>query len=97
MHRLRSFVVGQRKALINQTRGLLLAYGIEVAQGRAALQRRLLEILEDADSGLSGRFRAQLQPPQRLYEELQHLNERVAYYVTIRSAKWPRTTPKPKR
>ncbi len=77
IHRLRSWVVGQRTALINQTRGLLLEYGIEVAQGRAARQRRLPEILEDAGNGLSGRFRAEL---QRLYEELQHLNERVAHY-----------------
>jgi transposase len=77
IHRLRSLVVGQRTALINQTRGLLLEYGIEVAQGRPALQRRLPEILEDADNGLSERFRAEL---QGLYEELQHLNERVADY-----------------
>jgi transposase len=68
-------VVGQRTALINQTRGLLLAYGIEVAQGRAARQRRLPEILEDAGNGLSGRFRAEL---HRLYEELQHLNLKTA-------------------
>ena len=77
IHRMRSLAVGQRTALINQTRGLLLEYGIEVAQGRAALQRRLPEILEDAGNGLSGRFRAEL---QGLYEELQHLNARVAHY-----------------
>jgi transposase len=77
IHRMRSLVLGQRTALINQTRGLLLEYGIEVAQGRAALQRRLPEILEDAGNGLSGRFRAEL---QGLYEELQHLNARVAHY-----------------
>jgi len=79
IHRLRSLVVGQRTALINQTRGLLLEFGLEVAQGRAALQRRLPEILEDAENGLSERFRAEL---RRLYEELQHLNERVAHYDT---------------
>jgi transposase len=79
LHRMRSLVVGQRTALINQTRGLLLEFGIEVAQGRAALQRRLPEILEDAENGLSERFRGEL---QRLYEELQHLNERVAHYDT---------------
>ena len=77
IHRLRSLVVGQRTALINQTRGLLLEFGLEVAQGRAALQRRLPEILEDAENGLSERFRAEL---RRLYEELQHLNERVTHY-----------------
>ena len=76
IHRLRSLVVGQRPALINQARSLLLEYDIEVAQGRAALRRRLPEILEGADNGLSERLRAEL---QRLYEVLQHLNLRVAH------------------
>lgn len=77
IHRMRSLAVQQRTAQINQIRGLLLEYGIEVAQGRAALQRRLPEILEDADNGLSERFRAEL---HELAEELRHLNERVAHY-----------------
>jgi transposase len=41
------------------------------------MQRRLPEILEDADNGLSERFRAEL---HGLAEELRHLNERVAHY-----------------
>jgi transposase len=77
IHRMRSLVVGQRTALVNQTRGLLLEFGLEVAQGRAALQRRLPEIVEDAENGLSERFRGEL---HQLYEELQHLNERVTHY-----------------
>jgi transposase len=77
IHRMRSLAVERRTAQINQIRGLLLEYGIEVAQGRAALQRRLPEILEDADNGLSERFRAEL---SGLAEELRHLNERVAHY-----------------
>ncbi len=77
IHRMRSLAVQQRTAQINQIRGLLLEYGIEIAQGRAAIQRRLPEILEDADNGLSPRFRAEL---HGLAEELRHLNERVAHY-----------------
>jgi transposase len=77
MHRMRSLAVQQRTAQINQIRGLLLEYGLEVAQGRAAIQRRLPEILEDADNGLSERFRAEV---HELAEELRHLNERVAHY-----------------
>lgn len=77
IHRMRSLAVERRTAQINQIRGLLLEYGIEVAQGRAAIQRRLPEILEDADNGLSARFRAEL---SGLAEELRHLNERVAHY-----------------
>ena len=77
VHRMRSLAVDRRTAQINQIRGLLLEYGIEVAQGRPAMQRRLPEILEDADNGLSERFRAEL---HGLAEELRHLNERVAHY-----------------
>jgi transposase len=77
IHRIRSLAVERRTAQVNQIRGLLLEYGIEIAQGRAALQRRLPELLEDADNGLSGRFRAEL---AGLAEELRHLNERVAHY-----------------
>jgi len=56
---------------------LLLEYGIEIPQGRAAVGRGLAEILEDAANGLSDRFRAEL---RGLAEELRHLDERVAYY-----------------
>jgi transposase len=45
IHRMRSLVVDRRTAQINQIRGLLLEYGIKIAQGRPAVQRRLPEIL----------------------------------------------------
>ncbi len=77
IHRMRSLAVDRRTALINQIRGLLLEYGIEIAKGRPAMQRRLPEILEDADNGLSERFRAEL---HGLAEEFRHLNDRVAHY-----------------
>jgi transposase len=77
IHRMRSLAVERRTAQINQIRGLLLEYGIEIAQGRPAMQRHLPEILEDADNSLSERFRAEL---HGLAEELRHLNERVAHY-----------------
>jgi transposase len=77
IHRMRSLAVERRTAQINQIRGLLLEYGIEVAQGRAVIQRRLPDILEDADNGLTPRFRAEL---NELAEELRHLDRRVAHY-----------------
>ncbi|WP_295443481.1 IS110 family transposase [uncultured Thiodictyon sp.] len=77
IHRMRSLVVERRTAQVNQIRGLLLEYGIEIAQGRAAAMRRLPEILEDADNGLSARFRAEL---RELVEELRHLDTRVTHY-----------------
>jgi transposase len=74
---MRSLAVQQRTAQINQIRGLLLEYGIEIARGRAAVARRLPELLEDADNGLSARLRAEL---HGLAEELRHRDERVAHY-----------------
>ncbi len=76
---MRSLTVERRTAQVNQVRGLLLEYGIEIPQGRAALMRRLPEILEDAENGLSERFRAEL---NGLLEELRHLDEQVAHYDT---------------
>jgi transposase len=78
-HRMRSLTVERRTAQVNQVRGLLLEYGIDVPQGRAALMRRLPEILEDAANGLSERFRAEL---NTVLEELRHLDEQVAHYDT---------------
>lgn len=77
IHRMRSLVVARRTAQVNQIRGLLLEYGIEIPQGRAAVGRCLAEILEDADNGLSDRFRAEL---RELAEELRHLDTRVDHY-----------------
>lgn len=53
LHRLRQGRIAERTALCNQLRGVLGEYGIVVAQGVAALRRRLPELLEDADNGLS--------------------------------------------
>ena len=77
IHRMRSAVVDRRSTQINQIRGLLLEYGIEIAQGRPTVQRRLPEILEGGDNGLRARFRATL---RGLSEGWHHLNERVAHY-----------------
>lgn len=71
---MRSQVIAQRTALVNQARGLLAEYGIVMPQGRAAAMNRLPEILEDAENGLSERFRAEL---HELLEELRHLDARV--------------------
>ncbi|MBK5966334.1 IS110 family transposase, partial [Thiocystis minor] len=76
IHRMRRLNVERRTAQINQVRGLLLEDGIEIPQGRAALMRGLPEILEDADNGLSERFRTEL---NRLLEELRHLDEQVTH------------------
>ncbi len=77
IHRMRSLTVERRTAQINQTRGLLLEYGIEIPAGRSNLLKRLPEILEDAENGLTDLFREEL---FGLYGELRHLDERIAHY-----------------
>ncbi len=77
IHRMRSLAVERRTAQINQIRGLLLEYGIEIPAGRSNLLKRLPEILEDAENGLTDLFREEL---FGLYGELRHLDERIAHY-----------------
>jgi transposase len=74
LHRIRSRVVGDRTALVNQIRGFLLEYGIAVGQGIKVLRRRLPEVLEDGEAELTWRGRELL---ARLYQELCELDERV--------------------
>ena len=52
VHRARALLSSQRRALMNQIRGLLGEFGIVVAQSPSALRTRLPEILEDADNAL---------------------------------------------
>lgn len=80
LHRARSLAVQTRTAQINQVRGLLLEYGIEIPQGRATARARLPEILEDAENGLTPAFRGLL---HGLWEELCHLDERVEHYTRL--------------
>jgi transposase len=77
IHRMRSLAVERRTAQINQTRGLLLEYGLEIPAGRSNLLKRLPEILEDAENGLTDLFREEL---FGLYRELRHLDGRIAHY-----------------
>ena len=72
--RMRTLAVAQRTAQVNQVRGLLAEYGIEMAKGRAQVRPALSGILEDAENGLSGFLRSLLQDAS---EELKHLDERI--------------------
>jgi transposase len=74
LHRARSLALSHRTAQVNQIRGLLLEYGIVIAQGRRRVRGCLPGILEDAENGLSVAFRELL---HGLYEELVHLDERI--------------------
>jgi len=77
LHRARSLAVSHRTAQVNQIRGLLMEYGVVVAQSVAALRKALPEILEDADNALSPMFRELL---SGLQDEFHKLDERITAY-----------------
>jgi len=58
LHRVRDRLVGQRTALMNQLRGLLLERGIAVPEGRRKLEQHLAAMLEGDDAQLSSRIRS---------------------------------------
>jgi transposase len=74
-HRIRSELVQQRTAKVNQIRGLLAEYGIILGQRIDVLRKALPNLLEDAENVLTGDFRVLL---KGLQEDLQTLDERVA-------------------
>ena len=53
LHRVRSLLIRERTALMNQMRGLLAEYGIVVAQGATPLRRALALIMKDRENGTS--------------------------------------------
>src|SRR3954464_8573136 len=58
LHRARDRLVGERTALINQLRAILLERGITVAQGRRKLEQHVAEMLDsDSDSSVRPRMR----------------------------------------
>jgi transposase len=74
VHRVRSSLIRDRTAKANQLRGLVYEYGLVAPRELHALRRAVPEWLEDADNGLTVRFRALL---AGLYRDLRLLDERV--------------------
>jgi transposase len=78
LHRARDRLVGERTALINQLRAILLERGVTVAQGRRKLEQHLTAMLDDgADTAISPRMR-------RLIEDMRaewfELDQRIAAF-----------------
>jgi transposase len=74
IHRIRTELVRQRTAKVNQIRGLLAEYGIVIVRRIEKLRKELPLLLEDAENGLSFDFRALL---QGLQQDLITLDGRV--------------------
>lgn len=75
--RIRSRCQEQRVSNSNQIRGLLSEYGLILAVGNAALKRRLPEILEDSENGLTPIARSAI---YQLYLEYLHQSKLITQY-----------------
>ena len=75
VHRVRSGLISERKSLSNRLRGLVAEYGLVALLTLPALQSAIPGWLEDADNGLSERFRSLL---QGLWRDLQRLTQPIA-------------------
>jgi len=74
-HRIRSELISQRTAKANQIRGLVAEYGLVAPQQLARLRAAVPVWLEDAENGLTSRFRRLLSD---LWDDLKTLDQRVA-------------------
>jgi len=74
-HRIRSELISQRTAKANQIRGLVAEYGLVAPQQLARLRAAAPVWLEDAENGLTSRFRRLLND---LWDDLKTLDQRVA-------------------
>lgn len=78
LHRLRERRIADRTALCNQLRGLLAEYGLIMPTGVNVVRRKLPELLEDGENGLSDLFRRLL---RQSYQHLQELDENIDFYT----------------
>ncbi len=69
IHRIRSGIIQERTALINQIRGLLTEYGIIIPQGIGAIRKQLPEILADMDNELTPMIRQLFTELQKYFQE----------------------------
>lgn len=74
VHRVRSELMNHRRAKANQIRGLVEEYGLVAPQQLGPLRAAIPCWLEDAENGLTDRFRALL---QGLWDDLKTLDERI--------------------
>lgn len=74
IHRVRASVMGQRTAAANQIRGLMAEYGLVAPKHVGPLRAAIPDWLQDAENGLTDRFRALL---QGLWQDLLALDRRV--------------------
>lgn len=77
LHRIRSLLMKDRVAQINQIRGLLAEYGLVIPQNAERVRQQLPSILEDGANALTPLTQELMRD---LYERLVGLDERIARY-----------------
>jgi transposase len=81
LHRVRSLLIRERTALMNEMRGLLAECGVIAALGASALRRLIATILAEPDDRVSGMLReilSEMNERLRLFEErLKHYDLRI--------------------
>ena len=79
IHRIRSRLVGERTAMVNEIRGLLYEYGVFHAKGIRNIESFLAEVSGDAEQKI--KLTAMMRELCiEIYEELTEINERIAKY-----------------
>jgi len=82
LHRVRSLLIRERTALMNEMRGLLAECGVITALGASALRRLIATIMAEPDDRVSGLLReilSEMNERLRLFEErLKHYDVRIA-------------------
>ena len=74
IHRVRSRLVKNRTALINEIRGLNLEYVIALPQGASKVKNRLVEVIDNQENGLTASSRELM---RELYDELVAIDARI--------------------
>lgn len=74
LHRIRSFYIRQRTALMNMMRGLLLELGIAINKRESALLKKLIELLDSDNIRLDEQNKAYFQD---LYIDLKNLDTQI--------------------
>lgn len=77
VHRIRYRLVGQRTALCNEIRGLLLEYGVVVPKSVPVLRKKLPLLIDDTTNGLTSPIRETM---SWLHQELVELDLQIVRY-----------------
>lgn len=77
LHRIRSRLIQERTALINQMRGLLLEYGIVIPQGVGQIRKSFLEALDTCTHDITPRNKFLFTD---LYEQLRDIDLKIGHY-----------------